>query len=293
MPKNDQNDQNDQSEEKRDNIRQNQLDIRKELIELKKDVNNVSDTVKNDKGNAKRTLKYTIKKRRVEIALTIGIGIVIWFAFGPDNFTIPDSVYVVLIGMGLGAIFGYPIAKRIAEMFVVDNRVPIFATKPEDTTDLAIYRVPNERIVEMPVVGGEKKEWTTIQGIGYEVERLEIEESEGKQHITAKAAWIGEKTGMQLKKKEAEIKGMRESLTPLAKKGMAYEVMFPSIIYELQSEAANMLTEEFQNIASHNGEKLKDRIENRMNDFHPDVIDEKVDKEDMTNGNLQEIANDD
>lgn len=286
------NDQNDQSEESKDRIRESQLQIRNELIDLKKDVKDVNNTVKEDKGNAKRTIRYVVKKRRIEIAISIAIGIVLWFVLGPKDITIPESVYVVLVGMALGAAVGYPFAKKIAEMFVTDNRTPIFATKPDDLTDLAVYRVPDEKVAKMKVVGGDKKQWTTIEGTGYEVEYLDISENEGKQHIVAKACWIGEKSGLEIKKDEGKIKAMRESLKPLAKKGMAYEVMFPSIIYELQSEAASMLTEEFEEIAVHNGRKMKQRIEDRMNDFHPDNIAEKAESEDMTNGNLENIAND-
>lgn len=270
----------DQSE-KLDQIKQSERmqNLRASVQNVRSDVQELKGTYESDKGNAKRQTKYTVGKYKRPIAALIGIGIIAYYIFNP-NLVIPEWTKVIVVGTLAGVIIGYIPATKVIEMFIQDRRKPVFVIDPESQKDVELYYVPQERIPNIEKFG-EANHIETIKGMGYEVEKFEKVQVNGKEHLLWKGTWVGEKSGWEIKKDYGNIKGMRENLLPKAKKGFAYEVMWPHIMQELQDDIANMFAREFEDVAIFNGKELRSKIDQTVEKYNPDTIMENIEDKDI------------
>ena len=287
------------SEEFEEKIDQTRIqDIRGEVQNLRSDINGLKDTYSNDKGNATRKTKYTLGKHKNKILALVGLAFPLYFWLEPETPTIPEWVYVIGAGVLVGCIIGYIPAKYVVNKFVKDTRVPVLDIAGDRQNDVSLYYVPQERVPDMNVVSGELNRITTIKGEGYECKEFAAIEIEGEEHLVAKGTWMGEKTGLELKRNVAEIEAQEEIYKPLAQKGFAYDVMWPHIIQELSTEIANMLTREFEDVAIFKGGKLRGKIDGLIEKYNPNNITDKVGESDLkqeetsSEETLQQMLND-
>lgn len=261
-------------------------EVRTEIQDLRSDILDVKETFQNERHNTKNKLRYVIGKHSRKIGLVL-IGLVIsYFIFWRDSFTIPDWVIVAFAGTIAGCIIGYIPAKRLAERFVTDSRVPILEFNAEnfDTQNsnkmknvVGVYAVPQEKIPNMEVYEGEAFDMKTKEmGEGYQVEKFTHIRQNGNEHIIAKGTWMGEKSSMELAKDVGAIEGMRQNLKPKAQKGFAYELMWPSIMQELQSSVANMITRQIEGVTVFKGTELRSEIDDIKDKYGPDNIGEQI-----------------
>lgn len=269
------------------------LEMRERYNALRNDIRELKETYSEDRANAPTHTKYILQEYKRVIAIILALAIPAFFIVSPD-ITIPEWVYPILVGLFVGVLVAIPIANKVVEKLIKDRRKPIVEIDPEDLQDIHVHYVPQERVADIEFYGGERETINTTKGMGYVVEQFHQVEMNGKIELFAKATWEGEKNGLELKKDRMAISGMRETLTPLAKKGFAYKVMWPHIIQEMQSEIVNMVVREFEDIAIFKGNDLRGKLDSIEEKFAPDNITNAVDDEDIEKADdetLKDILN--
>ncbi|AAQ13811.1 hypothetical protein [His2 virus] len=256
-------------------------DIRTEMQNLRSDIQDVKGTWEDDKPNAKRKTRYVLSEHKTKIAGLVALLIPAWFVLDLEIPTIPESAIVVGLGVTLGIVVGYIPAKYVVDKFVKDTRKPIFEIDAEKPNDVALYYVPEERIPDIEVYEGDKNDISTKKGIGYEFEKFEQVEYEGEQYLIGKGTWVGEKSGLELKRNIGNIHGMKKTMKPYAQLGFAYEVMWPHIMRELESSVGNKMARTFEGVGVYNGEEMRDELDQLIEEYNPDNIMDTIDKEDI------------
>lgn len=262
-------------------------ELRSEIQNVRSDLQNLSDTFQNEEHNAKHQTAYTFSKHKRKIAGLLLIAIGSYFAFFRESFSIPPEAVAFTIGGIIAAFVAYVPAKRIADMFVTDTRVPILEMDSEDfeennEADVSVYAVPREKVPEIEVYEGDMFDMQTREmGKGYQVEKFINTKIEEKEYLIAKGTWMGEKSSLELAREIGNISEMRNVLKPKAQKGFAYTVMWPSIMQELQSSVANMITREIEGVTVFKGKALRSEIDDITEKYNPDNIEDKIAEEDM------------
>lgn len=263
--------------------------LNKSVQQLRSDVLDVRETVLNDSTNRERTIKWFLGNYKLPLVVLCVITFWVYMATSPD-ITVPEWFTVALAGSIVGMIVGYPFAKKIAKMFVVDNRIPILEVDPENLNDVGLLWVPTSRIREIQVEG-ELSQISTIKGMGYECEQFTIVEEKGKQKLNAKGTWYAGKTGLEVKKAESEIRTMRDKVKPYVDKALAYERIWPYLKYEVQEEVINQFTQTFESVDVTGMGSLSDRVDEIMDENKPSEMDrdemEQILSESLENGELE------
>lgn len=266
----------------KEELKQSQITaVRSELQNLRSDIQDVKGTWENDKPNAKRTTKHVLAKHKTKFAVLLILAIPAYFVLGLEIPEIPEWVFVVMIGIVAGTTIGYMPAKYVVNRFVTDTRKPVAEIDPKNPHDLAVWYVPQERMPDIETYEGEANDINTKRGKGIELRRFEKVTSEGKQHLVGKGTWVGEKSGLELKREITNIAAMEKTLKPYAKKGFAYDVMWPHIMRELQTIVGNQMARSFEDVAVFKGEGLRSEIDDLIEDYNPDNIMGKVEDEDI------------
>lgn len=277
----------DQTDERKEIERSNLQEVRSELQNLRSDVQDVKGTWENDKPNAKRKTKWAIGEHKTKVAILVALAIPAYFVLGIEIPEIPEWVFVVTAGVIAGVVVGFIPAKYVVDRFVKDTRKPILEIDAKEPNDVALWYVPEERIPDIEVYEGDKNTIQTKKGTGFELKQFEQVTKDGKEYLIGKGTWVGEKTGLELKREIMNIEGMEQTMKPYAMKGFAYDVMWPHIMRELQSVVGNQMARSFENVAVFKGDGLRTEIDELIDEYKPDNIVGKVENEDideMTNG---------
>jgi hypothetical protein len=259
------------------------------ISELSKDVKQLKNEIQNDKVNTPYYVKSFISEQKWKI-VTLALGIIILFNQQWVTFEIPEEVFVFIGAMFFTCIVVYPYVRWIVRYFIKDNRMPIFAIDLEKPHDIGLWYMPRERISDIEVEGEMNRINTKQKGDGYEVLHFEerIDEN-GKRSLHAKGNWVGEKTGRELKVEIENVKDMRENLTPLARKGMMYDIKWPTIIHSITSKVSNWLIHDFQGGVNYKGDELYDEIEQMIKEEKPTDDNETDNVEDISQEDIEAL----
>jgi hypothetical protein len=272
--------------DKNQKLSEKSQEINQSVQQLRSDVLDVRETVLNDSVNRERSIKWFLSNYKLPLGILGVITFWVYMATNPD-ITVPEWFTVALAGSIAGVVVGYPFAKKIAKLFVIDNRIPVLEVDPENMNDVGLVWVPTSRVREIEVEG-ELSQISTIKGMGYECEQFTAVEEKGKQKLKAKGTWYAGKTGLEIKRAESEIQTMRDKVKPYVDKALAYERIWPYLKYEVQEEVINQFTQTFESVDVTGMGSLSDRIDKIVEDNEPSDMDreemEQVLSESMKNG---------
>jgi hypothetical protein len=285
------------SEESEQTESEQQQKVVQQLNNLRSDFLDVKESVVNEQQDAKRTSKKLLSNNKWLFASIVVISGTAIAIFAPEFYNVlldpPEITYVFVIGGLTGSLLAYPAANYLVGKFVDDTRKPVFEIDPEDHRDIGVWVVPKNRTNEIEVLEGEKRRIETSQEDGYEVEKFEkvVDPDTGKEHLIAKASWIGEKSGLEIRKSEQAIKAQREQWKPKVKTLMAMEIAWPYIIHRVQEDVINKFTEEFQEGVNFRGNEIRQSVEDTLESYKPENMQKKTNDmsiEDLKEDNISE-----
>lgn len=193
------------------------------------------------------------------------------------DFTIPEWLYLACVGCFLSIVVLYPYVRMVANWLIDDDRKPVVEIDPENLFDLSVYLVPDNEIGSIEYVNGEPKEINTKKrGVGREVQKFEVVDTETGKDAYAEGTWASTKSGLELKKKTDNIQAMKEFLEPLAMLGWTYKMHKPYIIHSVSNDITNALVEDFQDVTSYKGGQMSKSIENVVEQFSPEKAKEAM-----------------
>jgi len=259
------------------------------LSEMSNEVKDLKSNIENDKTNTFYYVKNFISEQRWKIGFVI-LGIIILLNQQWVVIEIPEFAYVFIVAMFFTTIVVYPYVRWIVRYFIKDTRMPIVAIDLEKPHDLGVWYMPRERVTDIYVEGEMNTINTKEKGTGYEVlDFQEIIDDDGKRTLYAKGNWVGEKTGRELKMNIENVKDMRNHLTPLARRGMMYDIKWPTIIHKITSQVTNWLIHDFQGGVNYKGDELYEEIEKLIEEEKPDKDDESNNVEDLTDEDIEAL----
>lgn len=255
------------------------------LSELKEDVDNIQQTFKTDKGNFGNVVKFYLQKYATYLVLISlgGLGALVFFDITP---VIPEWVIILIVGIIIGGLLFWMPANWLVNKFVKDERVPIVEDDPSDMNDFGLLWVPREKVKDIQV-SGEMHDLQTKKGRGYEVNTIGTVTGEnGKTEIVAQGSWLGEKSSLEIKRKESAIDSMREDMAPLVEKALAYEKKWPHIGHKITRAVMNDFTREFEDATMPGNTSVYQEVEGIMDNAEPSENSESEQMEEM----LEQIA---
>lgn len=254
--------------------------------EIKNDVKDVSNTVKNEPHNVKRTIKYRLKKNLHFIVLGFALLLVgIFYFFG--GVEISQAMVIAGGAMVISIVFLYPYATRVVDYFVEDTRKPVLDIESVED-DLGVFKVPDTRIGDIDIIDGTARDWDTSLGIGKEVKEFREEITEdGKSQLIARATWEGSKSPLELKRDYSAIDAMENNLEKWARKGVLYDAKLPHMVHEIQAQTSNDLVYEFQGLANYNGQDIHETVQDMVTEYE---IEDETSDEDSDDEALEKLA---
>jgi hypothetical protein len=282
--------------EKQDQKSEEQNRVKSELNDIRSDVIDVKESLTENQQDAKRQTKKAVDNNKWLILFGfVGLAIVLYL-FAPEAYSVitnpPEILLVVIVGIGLGIAFGWIPANYLANRFVKDDRKPLLVLDPDDFSDFAVWDIPVERVHEIEVKEGEKRTIETKKGTGYEVENFKkiVNPDTQKEHLVAKAPWTGEKSGLEIRKNEAEITAQRNEWKPLVKAYYAYEVAWPYIVNQVEKSVVSQFTREFQEGINYNGVEIRQTINQTVEDYKPQKMKNKVEGKNIEEIDAEELS---
>lgn len=230
--------------------------------DFEQDVQEIKETLKNEKWNTKRKIKYIIKKNQNKLVL-LAVGIVFLYFMAFDGIEIPQWLYLVGLSMVVTGIVTYPLASKIAKMFIKDTRIPLLEL-PDDGFD--VWKVPQERVGDFELTEGEIHETQTVstKQRALELRRFNVVEEKGRKKLVGLGIWEGTFPNSDIKRTWSTVKAMRSALVPQARKGREYDMKMPFWIHQMENQAINDLIYQFEDGATYNGVDMHKSIKQEM-----------------------------
>lgn len=233
----------------------------------------------------------------------IGLSAMLWL------FTVPEWVYVTIIGLLITGIVSYIPIKKATQKLIQDNRIPVMVIP--NTLDAYIdMKVPRDMIetvrqeqnvtpYEVAVL--EEEDGEEVWKTGYVFSKFEIKSQEGEQVINAEANWQGSKSNFEVVQKEKNVEIMRQTIEPDAKKWQHLKMAKPLYAMQMARVIVNMYAQKFegvthdQNITKQfndilNIDRIEEAVENANEEDVQNNIKEGFEDIDIEDEQLEKMA---
>lgn len=248
--------------------------IEKSKSEFQKDVKEIKETLKNEKWNTKTRIRYLIGKHKNALILIGVIAVFAFFTFFGESgeFEIPEWVYLLGLSSIVAGIVVYPIAKKIANYFVQDNRKALLEIGEKG---FEVWNIPQDRIGTIQMTDGDINETKTIRDNepAFELRGFEKIEEKGKEQLIGIGTWEGTASNLDVKRTWGNVVAMRDNLVPQAKKAREYDIKMPYWINKIENHAINDIVHQFEKGVTYKGEDVHKEIKEQMG------IDDTLEKE--------------
>lgn len=268
-----------------------QKEIKQEVENLSDDYNEVKETWKEERHKGENKTKWLIKKYKnwILIALT-GLFLILAYVGIPE---IPKWVSVGGIAFIIGATTAYIPAKKLANKFVKDDRIPILAIKPPDKENSVEYhRIPREMLDDI-MFHGSPMPVNTQKGRGFIVDDLSKKMVNGELKIGAIGTDLGSMGVDYRRDTEKEIKKNRELLAPRANKYETLIQELPFMLNKVKQENTQNIIEGWENLqdfGGNHGSDMIDKIEKESSFKDTSEMFERLeDMENKENGDKEEL----